>query len=210
MGNPFPELGFGHMSEGGSGKAVGIAYTFPFRYGPLVESRETDPIRWRGKGNYDVTLRFALIDGRMECVGADIEVVQGRRPRALTAEALRALPFGSLVAKRRPEAGVTLRVGQAVAHEEALPITPVKRRRGGRPPIYGPEHWQEVARIYTEAWAKNKTPTRAVARHWGVSESAAAKWVAKCRDLGLLPKTTKGKARAGGQTKTSTRGRKRT
>ena len=51
-------------------------------------------------------------------------------------------------------------------------------------------------RVYGKAYSKNKTPTRAVARHFRVTESAAAKWVAKCRnDLGLLPKTTRGRAK---------------
>jgi hypothetical protein len=76
------------------------------------------------------------------------------------------------------------------------------RRRGGPPPKYGPEHFAEVARVYREAYSNNRKPTRAVAQHFtrklrhGVSESAAAKWVFRCRNLGLLPQTTRGKARA--------------
>ena len=65
----------------------------------------------------------------------------------------------------------------------------------GRPPKYGPEHFEEVARVYRGAFARNRTPTRDVARHFDVTESAAAKWVTRCREMGLLPTTTRGKAR---------------
>ena len=67
----------------------------------------------------------------------------------------------------------------------------------GRPPMYGPEHFAKVASIYREAYAAGKTPTRVVARRFKTTEAAAAKWVAKCRTIGLLPPTTRGKARAG-------------
>jgi hypothetical protein len=92
-----------------------------------------------------------------------------------------------------PEPGRITWTGQQVM----LTTTRVKRR-GGRPPKYDLEHWQAVAQIYRDASAQsNRKPTRSVARHFKVTESAAAKWVAKCRDLGLLPKTTRGKVRAG-------------
>jgi hypothetical protein len=185
------------------GKAARLDSAFPFRYLSSVDypegSREARPIRWRGKdGFYDVTLRFAPIEGRMECVGIDVQPVPG--PRTLTAVALHSLPLGKLIEKRRKEAGdvvVTVDTVGAIAWV-GQPVVVTVTRRGGRPPKYGPEHWQEVARIYREAYehSKNRTPTRAVARHFRVSDTAAAKWVAKCRHLGLLPKTTRGKPRA--------------
>jgi hypothetical protein len=126
-------------------------------------------------------------------------MVQAVRGAPVTARALHAIPLGKLIEKRRPKPGaVTLAIDNAThAHtaEKLSLTTPSRRRRGGRPPKYPPEHWQAVARIYTEAYLGNRTPTRAVAKHFKVKESAAAKWVAKCRnDLGLLPKTTRGKA----------------
>jgi hypothetical protein len=73
--------------------------------------------------------------------------------------------------------------------------------RGGRPRLYDAEHWSEVAKVYTEAWRstdeRRRAPTRAVAEHFTVAKSTAAKWVARCRDLGLLPPTSKGRADAG-------------
>jgi hypothetical protein len=158
-------------------------------------------------GVYNVTLRFAPIEGRMECVGLDVAAVPGPGRRTVSAVALHSIPLGKLIEKRRKEAGdvtVTVDTVGAIAWV-GQPVTisgTSSRRVGGRPPTYGLEHWQEVARIYREAYAKNRTPTRAVARHFSkawrrqVSETAAAKWVAKCRALELLPKTTRGKARA--------------
>lgn len=180
--------------------------------------RTTSPIRWKGKdGTYEVVLRFAPVDGRMECVGVDVEAVP-RGTRVVTAVALHSIPLGKLIEKRRPKViwkgqEVSIRVTPATVAAKASVPTPTVlvghtftkaptfpqgqvTRRVGRPPKYGPEHWQKVARIYQEAWSKNRTPTRAVARHFKVSETAAAKWVARCRALGLLPKTTRGKARA--------------
>jgi hypothetical protein len=70
-----------------------------------------------------------------------------------------------------------------------------ERTGRGRPPKYGLDHFEDVARVYRGAFARNRTPTRGVARHFEVTESTAAKWVARCRALGLLPKTTRGRAR---------------
>lgn len=161
------------------------------------ESKTVSPIRWRSKyGSYDVTLRFALIEGRWECVGADVRPV-GRQPQVLTAAALHALPLGKLADKRRKEAGdVTISVvpGRLIFSGSTV-HTHISKRRG-RPPKYDRRHWEDVAKTYREAYVKNRTPTRAVARRWDVTESTAAKWVAKCRSLGLLPPTRRGKARA--------------
>jgi hypothetical protein len=178
-----------------SGKRVGLESTFPFRYRSDVKIRETRPIRWQGKdGSYIVTLRFAPIEGRMECVGVDVEAVPGG---AVTAVALHSIPLGKLIAKRQSEAGNAIASPATIAVTTSIPQpTVLTTRRGGRPPKYDRAWWEKVARVYVEAYARNRTPTRAVASRFRVSESAAAKWVAKCRDIGLLPKTTRGKARA--------------
>lgn len=88
-----------------------------------------------------------------------------------------------------------------------------KEPRRGRPPTYGLQHFEQVARIYREAYAAGRTPTRAVARHFKVSHTAAAKWVGRSRALGLLPATTRGRARAVEPSKTASKtkrkGRKR-
>ena len=203
--NPFRLLDFGHNCAGATlgvpGKREGLVLAFPIRYRAgmeLGDIEETRPIRWQGTdGLYEVTLRFAPIDGRMECVGVDVQAVP-EGMRAVTAVALHSIPLGRLIEKRRPKLGdvaIVVEPGGIVwtGQEVTVSVT----RRGGRPPKYGPEHWQKVADVYREAFAGGRlTPTRAVARRFKVSDSAAAKWVAKCRQLGLLPPTTRGKARA--------------
>jgi transposase len=51
-----------------------------------------------------------------------------------------------------------------------------------------------VAEVYRDAWARGEPPTRGVADHFTISKSAAAKQVAKAREMGLLPPTSRGKS----------------
>ncbi len=55
-------------------------------------------------------------------------------------------------------------------------------------------HWQAVAEVYRDALERGDAPTSAVAHKFNVSKSAAAKWVAKCRALWLLPPTSQGRS----------------
>jgi hypothetical protein len=77
--------------------------------------------------------------------------------------------------------------------ERTFRAVQASRPRAGRRPTYGPEHYAEVARIYTAAWRNRASPTKAVEAWGSVSYPTAAKWVAKARALGLLPPTTKGR-----------------
>jgi len=56
-------------------------------------------------------------------------------------------------------------------------------------------HLEDVAAVYREALENGAGPTRAVANHFDVSHSTAAKWVGKARRHGALRSTTKGVAR---------------
>lgn len=62
----------------------------------------------------------------------------------------------------------------------------------GRRPEYGPDHWAEVAAVYLAAYERGEHPTKAVREHFHRSASAAAKWVARCREAGLLEPTRPG------------------
>lgn len=87
-----------------------------------------------------------------------------------------------------------------------------KRRGPGRPPSYGVEFYKDVAAAYTKALREGRAPTLAVADELaGGSKSAASKWIAKARELRLLPPTVKGKAAAwpAAPTKKGTRARRR-
>lgn len=51
-------------------------------------------------------------------------------------------------------------------------------------------HLEEVADVYTKARSNGQGPTRAVADHFGVAHSTAAKWVGQARTEDLLPRWT--------------------
>jgi hypothetical protein len=67
------------------------------------------------------------------------------------------------------------------------------RMPGPRVSGLGSLHWKAVAEVYRDALERGDPPTQAVKAKWKVSKSAAAKWVAKCRALGLLPATSRGR-----------------
>jgi hypothetical protein len=75
---------------------------------------------------------------------------------------------------------------------DAPPPTPVStdddRPHGpGRPPLYPPEHFAEVAQVYSQAYrSHSRNPTLTVSKEFQVSRSTAAKWVARARKLGFL------------------------
>jgi hypothetical protein len=67
------------------------------------------------------------------------------------------------------------------------------RKPPGRPPLYGQDHWREVARIY-RATAGGQ-PVRAISEHFGSSRTAASAWVREARRLKLLgPAPSRGRA----------------
>ncbi|WP_157879717.1 hypothetical protein [Streptomyces yangpuensis] len=55
-----------------------------------------------------------------------------------------------------------------------------------------PDHLTNVAEVYREAHKQGRPPTVAVAEHFGVSHSAAAKWVGAARKQGQLGPVAKG------------------
>lgn len=57
----------------------------------------------------------------------------------------------------------------------------------------GDDHYREVAAVYARALQEGQPPTKAVAEHFTVEKSTAAKKVARARERGFLPKTTKGR-----------------
>lgn len=65
--------------------------------------------------------------------------------------------------------------------------------RGRRKDALTDDHYKKVAEIYRAALAVGKAPLLAIMANDPCSKSAAAKKVAKCRALGLLPPTTRGK-----------------
>jgi hypothetical protein len=57
----------------------------------------------------------------------------------------------------------------------------------------GDDHYREVAAVYAQAMQEGRPPTKAVQEHFTVEKSTAAKKVARARERGFLPKTTRGR-----------------
>jgi hypothetical protein len=169
-----------------------------------------------------VVLRFAEVDGRVECVGlevgADFNALNAPDPEPLTVTNLRKIHLPPLVEEAARHYLDWLREQEQIPgflntdaptdydqrilarlHEIARarrPAATAKRRQGrtGRPVERGPEHLAQVAKVYTDAHLASLPPTRAVAEEWTVSRSTAAKWVARAREARLLGPTEPRKA----------------
>lgn len=182
-----------------------------------VEIKARTAVGWIDpwKGRWDLTLLWAEVDGRMECVGIEMystsrpwrlggkwvaDTLPGSRgPVPLTANILRALKIGQRVTKlRRGHRDVLRRIEETAPQDTAAQAgEELQLWTGrGRQPDYGIDHYQKVAQVYRDAWLQGKPPTKAVQSRFRVSYSYAAKKVQKARELGLLPPTTRGRASA--------------
>lgn len=200
--------------------------------GTFQVRRISEPLQ----GPWNVTYHFAEVDGRFECVGLDVrsfraeptvEVDEEGRPMAklnyrtslgglppapVTTALIRELPVASLIrVARRDLRDVAISAarqpGQPAAKRRALrevaeEFVERPRRR------YDDAHFARVAEVYVTAWKAGKPPTLAVSEEMKASRSAAAKWVAKARKMGLLGETERGRAHPGTST-SSRRERKR-
>jgi len=82
-----------------------------------------------------------------------------------------------------------------VRHQRCASRVVTARSTGqGRPRLYDDAYYEQVAAIYTAALSR---PNLAVAAWASVSPSAAAKQVARARELGFRPATTKGRRSQG-------------
>lgn len=83
--------------------------------------------------------------------------------------------------------GVLAHLRESVAEDLAA----VEGPKHGRD--LGNDHYREVAQVYAAAVQAGEPPTVAVAEHFTVEKSSAAKKVARARQRGFLPPTTKGR-----------------
>jgi hypothetical protein len=158
------------------------------------------------KGPWSLRFHWAVIDGRAECIGLGIGPADEDHPLPVTRSLVRELPIGKLISEELQTYRsllVALEHGQlpgaskaakAAARELAPAFSERPQRAGGRRPKYDNGHFAEVAKVYGHAYAAGRTPTRAVAKHFSASPSAAAKWVARARKMGFLGPTDPGVA----------------
>lgn len=144
--------------------------------------------------------------------GDEVRPVQGSSSvRPLRGEVLRRLPMAEVELKRRQWAELLADDGPLSGHadndrrrsDHAAFVSTGRGRTLVGPdgaPLPADEALEEVARVYLEAWQVGE-PTLAVAEAFSLSRSAAAKRVARARERGFLPKTTRGRA-AGGRRQT--------
>lgn len=165
---------------------------------------------WRDRSGrpWLLVFRWAVVDGRVECV--DLRVRSQPDPdedpfgdhadvleaSPVTATLLRELPIASLIDfEKRQEVGklkrwlgppMTVRPAARSDLEQQLGAL---EPRMGRPPKYGPDFYRRVAEIYSEArHYGEERPVAAVARLLGAgSRATAAKWVATAREFYEFP-----------------------
>jgi hypothetical protein len=168
----------------------------------------------------DVTWYYVLhwgeLRGRAEVVGLELWSVPPTNPERLdfgaiqerqlppggapiTSSVVRGLNVGSLINQQRAAAIKMLRsvaASEAFSERarEASARDLERMRRPGPQRKYDDRHYAEVARVYLAAFQENRSPTRAVAQHFGVSQSMAAKfvWKARSKEYGLLAPTSSG------------------
>jgi len=154
-------------------------------------------------GPWQVRLSWREVAGRPECVGFAVEeweLADPAEPHIVTRQMVRAVPVGTLIEEaRRREAGAAEIVAglyiEEGEHGEAFDqlayaerLRPRAQESGGRPRMYGREHYREVANVYFQAWRNGEPPTKAVQEFFGVSYSTAARWVREARKRDELSK----------------------
>jgi hypothetical protein len=172
----------------------------------------------QGTDDYVVTLNVGEVNGRLECTSVTVRAA--REGYVVSSSTLREIPVARLLSEYLRQ----LRLDVAAARVPSGPIDVVLPDGTSRPatpdeqrgtdefwaqarqwadalaPIleksgrYPPEHWEHVAEIYRAAARWQRNPTAVVGEHYGVSRSAAANWVSRARDRGLLPPGRTGRA----------------
>ncbi|MBK9180970.1 MAG: hypothetical protein IPM45_15660 [Acidimicrobiales bacterium] len=161
-------------------------------------------------GPWAVTVHYAEVDGRVEPVGLDVRsfrevdggAVRPAAPRGrlapITATVVRSLPTAALVRATRR---FLVESARKEAKSEKRPAAQRRALTTAADRLDVPEgdELTRAAAVYRQAWRSgDPAPTRAVAEALGVGRNVAAKRVARCRRLGLLPPTERRRAGLGG------------
>lgn len=144
-------------------------------------------------GPWLLVLFWRVLHGRAECIGMELTSAQvadapermPHRPedaQPLTAVLLRGIRFGELIAKDR-EAMAGMLVPEEARTYTAPPMRPTTVAK-----------LREVARVYLAAGQAGESPTKAVAKVLGISDTYASVLVTRARAAHLLPPTTPGVA----------------
>jgi hypothetical protein len=169
----------------------------------------------RRRGPWLIEGTWGVVAGRWECVGLSARSVRRATETwaehlpleastaegaPLTAELWRSVPVGKVVAEMRrrqvAENAANLRAAKRLPHAPAWALDEMQNALDmwSSPVLRDGTAPERTASVYLAAWREGRNPTRAVAEHFTISDSAAAKRVARARAAGLLPKTKPGKA----------------
>jgi hypothetical protein len=169
----------------------------------------------RDDGPWRVILTWRRERRRMVCTGFAVELMPGAKTEPVTTTLLRSVPALKLIAAERErlfelaadfisadelemeinsEADVVMASGVADELRLRRELWDAPRQRG-RPVRHGTDHYRTVASVYSTALAAGRPPLEAVQKHWnGSPRPTASRWVARARQLGYLPQTTRGQA----------------
>lgn len=129
-----------------------------------------------------ILARWKVIGGRAEPV---LVTVTTDQETPVTADAIRALPLGTILADMRVDFAweANLR-GVEGDPRQAVREAAVKGPRSGQ--ALDDDVIAEVSKVYRRAWLIGRPVTEAVAEHFSISRSAAAKRIMRARAAGLL------------------------
>ncbi|BEP13274.1 hypothetical protein acdb102_15850 [Acidothermaceae bacterium B102] len=171
---------------------------------------EPSEVLWPDPSNgpWSVELAWAEHDGRAACVGVSLSLVKPAAVHAVVNATLwRSLPIGTVIADaRRLRFDATGGVLAGELSDNPDPdgtwrdhfrrtSAPWAEAQPGRPVDLQADHYRAVAAIYSTAHAEGRPPLQAVSAHWSCSRPTASRWVARARELELLPATERGRAR---------------
>jgi hypothetical protein len=148
---------------------------------------ETDGVPWR------VETTWAVRGGRPEPIIVTVHAPERDRP--VLGKTIRRLPFGQLQQEARRDATrmetiFKTRAGDAggearqLYQELGTAFGEIAGSHQGRRASQA--ELEEIAAVYTEAWGKGDPVTEAVAKHFHIAPSTAAKRIMATRKAGLL------------------------
>jgi hypothetical protein len=149
---------------------------------PDPKGRPTSVI---GLPDCQLYVAWDIVHGRLEPVDVRVEAYPGE---TVTAETLRAIPFGRLIAeKRRSQESLHRYVARHAAEPERV-------KEALRVADAAGANLEGVAALYREAHALGRSARQEIAEAFDISPSTAAKRIMAARKAGLLGPARPGKA----------------
>lgn len=171
-------------------------------------------IRWpdNANGPWVVTVTWGEDGGSVVCTGLSIKLLRGQPTQRVSATLLRALPVARIISAAREarfdeaggrfaeayDSGQDIDVDPHIVDGARASAKPWAEPRLGRPVNLDGSHYRAVAQAYSSALVAGKSPLVAVERQWTVPRPTASRWIAAARSAGLLPPTSRGRARGNG------------